>query len=154
QLVLDGRALGFFRFTNLASEGRKCIEKGDFASAEAYYTEALAIFSQDQPDFAETIKTLKELGRDSKGADYAEALGGLALAVSELGRTDEALDYFDEAIALEPSEESYYYNKGRLLQALNRPMDALQYYEEALRLAPDYYRAWNNKGAVLIEMKR
>jgi tetratricopeptide (TPR) repeat protein len=63
----------------------------------------------------------------------------LAKVTAKLGRSDEALRYFDEALRLDPSREQAWFRKGlTLLDELSRPGEALPCFEEAQRLGhPD-----------------
>jgi tetratricopeptide (TPR) repeat protein len=72
-----------------------------YASAEAHYRRALVL----QPDYAEA----------------QAALGNLLISQQKL---PEALVLLQEAVKLDPGNETYHYRLARLYQALHRPEDA------------------------------
>ena len=70
-----------------------------------------------------------------------------------LGRFDEAMDSYDEAIRLNPYYADVYNNRGAIFQKARRYGDALANYDKALTLRPDYAEAHNSRGAALQAMK-
>lgn len=83
---------------------------------------------------------------------YADdALGWkiLGAALKSLGRDDEALPAFQQAVSLAPGDVEARYNLGLVLQALGRLDEAAQTYRQALALDPDYVDAALNLGVVL-----
>ena len=63
-----------------------------------------------------------------------------------LGRHDDALADYAEAIRLKPDHASPYYNLGIVKAKLGRYDDALADYAEAIRLNPDLAEAYGNRG--------
>ena len=67
----------------------------------------------------------------------------------DMGRFDEALAAYDQAIALDPSCADAHGNRGAALHELERPGEALPSIEKALLLRPDHAPSYNNQGLVL-----
>ena len=72
-------------------------------------------------------------------------------ALCELGRYEEAIPCFDEAIRLNPNHADAWNNKGVELCELKRYEEAIPCYDEAIRLKPDYAMVWNNKGILILK---
>ena len=133
----------------------------------AAFQQAVAIYRQGRLDEAEALcrKTLKAdanhapalhmLGiiqlRTAKPAGAVEAFGRLmklqpaspdvlnnrAMALSELGRNEEALADLDKALALKPDYREALNNRAGLLFALRRFAEAAQSYARLLAVAPE-----------------
>lgn len=118
-------------------------DQGDTAGALAHYSAALA--SEDYisawANRAETWWQFREGQRCSDDADnalrldpqyaYANEIKGRCLI--DLNRAEEALSYFDTAIALSPGYQNAYRNKLAALSALGRYQDLVAVADEALR---------------------
>jgi tetratricopeptide (TPR) repeat protein len=76
------------------------------------------------------------------------------MALSRLGRNEDALASIGCAIALEPRRADLYGSRADILVALGRPEAAVESYDRALALAPDSVDDWCNRGAVLIDLNR
>jgi protein O-mannosyl-transferase len=74
--------------------------------------------------------------------------------LEELGKNEEAIQYFDKAILLKPDYFSAWYNKGLVYKRLGKYDEAIKYYDEAIKIKPDFDEAWNNKGTALYNLKR
>lgn len=70
------------------------------------------------------------------------------------GRYEEALAYFNQAVALMPDQANLWYRQGDALANLTRYPEALLSLNRALALKPDYQQAWALRGAVLIYLER
>lgn len=73
---------------------------------------------------------------------YATVYSNRGLALQRLGRLDEALASYDQALALAPQDSSVladaYYNRGIALQALQRLDEALASFDQAIALRPEH----------------
>ena len=140
----------------------------DFAQAHGLMEKAL----QKNPDAPETLPyygaTLAALGR----AEAALAALDRAIAVAQgsparamafagrgdiflgLGRAQEALTDFDQALAADPGFVPAWNNRGLALVALKRPEEALTCFDRVLTLAPHSVEAHNNRGDTLRELRR
>jgi len=62
------------------------------------------------------------------------------MALFNLSRYDEALQYFDNATDLKPDNAEYWYNKGMALFNLSRYDEALKCFNKAINLKPDDHK--------------
>jgi tetratricopeptide (TPR) repeat protein len=118
-------------------------EEGDIAGALAHYSAALAVedYIDAWANRADTWWQFRNGQRCSDDADnalridpqyaYANEVKGRCLI--DLGRAEEALGYFDTAIALSPGFQNAYRNKLAALAALGRHDEVVAVADEALR---------------------
>eukprot|EP00475_Leptophrys_vorax_P035786 TRINITY_DN5947_c0_g1_i3.p2 TRINITY_DN5947_c0_g1~~TRINITY_DN5947_c0_g1_i3.p2 ORF type:complete len:119 (+),score=29.82 TRINITY_DN5947_c0_g1_i3:53-358(+) len=66
-----------------------------------------------------------------------------------MGRPEDALVCFEEAIQRNPTDADVRIAKGNLLHAMGRPADALVCCDEAIQLNPTHMDAHMNKGILL-----
>jgi len=84
----------------------------------------------------------------------ARAHNLLGMALSGLGRPEEALASFDHAIACQPDLADSHGNRGDVLIDLGRAAEALESYDRALGIAPGSLETWCNRGAALQALGR
>ncbi|MBN1282320.1 MAG: tetratricopeptide repeat protein [Proteobacteria bacterium] len=82
------------------------------------------------------------------------ALGNLGKSLYELGKYDDALEVFKEAIEIDPEEPSYRRIMGDTLWTLGRRGEGLAQIEEAARLRPDDISLRYDAFFMLVEMGR
>ncbi len=70
------------------------------------------------------------------------------------GDYDEAIDYFDRALQLDPDFADAYNNMGVAFFENDEPGMALENYNRAIRLKPDYYEAIMNRSNAFSELGR
>ncbi len=76
------------------------------------------------------------------------------LTLAKLGRLDEALPCFDEALRLEPDNDIAWYNKGDTFVQLADYAQAITCYERTAQLSStfrSYPSLWNAKGFALFQ---
>jgi tetratricopeptide (TPR) repeat protein len=78
-------------------------------------------------------------------------LGGV---LADLGRVDDAIVHYQEALKIKPDLVEVRYNLGNLLFGLGRLDEAEAEYQKALKLKPDFAVAHNNLGNVLTGLGR
>ena len=71
-----------------------------------------------------------------------------------MGRNEEELACYNEALKINPRDAEAWYNKGNALGALGRTEEELACYNEALKINPQYTDAWYNKGIALRALGR
>jgi tetratricopeptide (TPR) repeat protein len=84
----------------------------------------------------------------------AEVWFNKGFALSSLGKHDEAIKAYDDAIRLNPNDASAWNNKGTALYTQGKYDDAIKAFDEAIRLNPKYADAWNNKGTALCKLSK
>jgi tetratricopeptide (TPR) repeat protein len=67
-------------------------------------------------------------------------------ALYKQGRYQEAIEYYDRALAMDPNDVSALNNKGNALGDLGRYQEAIEYYDRALAIDPNDADALYNKG--------
>ncbi len=70
------------------------------------------------------------------------------------GKTDEAMEYFEKAIELNPDYTDAYNNRGYVYAALGNYDMAIKDYDEAIKSNPDYMIAYNNRGTIYSDTGR
>ena len=75
-------------------------------------------------------------------------------SLKSLGRFDEAIQCYDQALRIDPQYAAAWSNKGNSLASLGRFDEALQCFEQALRITPQLVEAWVSKGASLANLGR
>jgi Flp pilus assembly protein TadD len=78
----------------------------------------------------------------------------LGVAYFELGRYQEAVEAYKEALRLKPDDAAAWNNLGNAYSDLGRYQEAIQAYKEALRLEPDNAVPWKNLGVVYRQLGR
>ena len=68
------------------------------------------------------------------------------MAYDNLGRYQDALAAYQQAIRLKPDRAEAYYNLGVTYGDLGRRHEEIAAYQQAIRLKPDYAAAHNNLG--------
>jgi tetratricopeptide (TPR) repeat protein len=76
------------------------------------------------------------------------------LAHLQLGNSQPAAAFFQQALALNPQLAGAHYNLGTILQASDRHAEAIAHYEKAIALKPDDFAAHNNLGNALVALNR
>ena len=75
-------------------------------------------------------------------------------ALDNLGRLEEAIASYDQALAIKPDDNQAWYNRGVALGKLGRLEEAIASYDQALEIKPDNDQAWNNRGIALDNLGR
>ncbi|MFO0887883.1 MAG: tetratricopeptide repeat protein [Isosphaeraceae bacterium] len=79
---------------------------------------------------------------------------GIAQAYHRLGRDDEAVAEYGQAIAIFPNDPNAYIGRGDALAATGRNEQALMDYNEAVRIGPGSSRAFSRRGGLLADLGR
>jgi tetratricopeptide (TPR) repeat protein len=73
--------------------------------------------------------------------DFAEAHNNLGNALARVGKLDEAIGHYEQALRIKPENAVAHYNMGDALSGLGKVREAAAQYEQALRLKPDFAEA-------------
>src|SRR5947208_1517073 len=76
-------------------------------------------------------------GSDRAAASYSEGA-----ILGALGRYEEAIKSYEEAIRIKPDYFDAWYTKGNTLGNLGRYEEAIESFEQAIRIKPDDVEAW------------
>ena len=86
---------------------------------------------------------------------YAVDIGSLieqGNTAYDQGRSEEAIQYFDQALAIDPEDTDALISKGSALEDLNRTEEAIQYYDKAIDIDPEDTDAQSNKDSALLSL--
>ena len=78
----------------------------------------------------------------------------LGIVLANEGNIDQAIDHYQDAVALRPAYAEAHYNLGRLLVEQGRVDDAVAHYERAVEINPGDPEAQNNLGVTLFTVGR
>jgi tetratricopeptide (TPR) repeat protein len=78
----------------------------------------------------------------------------LGILLSEQGEADQAIDHYQQAVALRPEYAEAHYNLGRLLVERGQLADAIAHYERTAAINPADAEAQNNLGVTLFGVGR
>ncbi|MGC1323597.1 MAG: tetratricopeptide repeat protein [Candidatus Udaeobacter sp.] len=78
----------------------------------------------------------------------------LGIVLSEQGEADQAMEHYEQAVALRPDYAEAHYNLGRLLVEHGQLNDAIVHYERATAINPADAEAQNNLGVTLFGIGR
>lgn len=87
-----------------------------------------------------------------KSPNKARPHVNLGVALSDRGRTEEAVDHFSKALKFMPNHAEAQNNLGAALDDLGRTREAIEHYSQALKIKPDYADARNNIGVALAKI--
>ena len=107
---------------------------------EAFFATGVCQLLLGQPDHAEEVFiSLQEASKNNRvsTADLPEILNDLAIARARQGKTAAAQADFRRAADLDPDEDDYAFNLGRLALQTNDPAVAAGYFHEAAEREPD-----------------
>ena len=86
--------------------------------------------------------------------DYAEAHYNLGVAFVRLGRIDEAMTHYRQAVEIKPDYAEAHNNLGNAFVRLNRIDEAMAQYQKAVKIQPDYAEAHYNLGNAFVRLNR
>ncbi|MBW2262308.1 MAG: tetratricopeptide repeat protein [Deltaproteobacteria bacterium] len=89
-----------------------------------------------------------------KGGMEVWELCNKGLSYERLGRSAEALEFFDRALEINPDDAETLCNKGVALDSQERGGEALECYKKALEINPHLTEAWTNRGILMDRMER
>ena len=109
--------------------------------------QAFLLYEQGRYDEARVL--FEELAeRDSSEGYYRTALGAISLALDSF---DKALDYFNDALRLNPSDTAALINRGEVHLRLGNTMEAAQDFARVVELDPENQDPLTERARVLAD---
>ena len=71
----------------------------------------------------------------------------------DLQKYEEAISYYDQAIAIKPDDHEVWYNRGVALQKLQEYRQAIASYDKAIAIKPDDHEVWYHRGVALEKLQ-
>ncbi len=99
------------------------------------------------------IGPLPVLATDGEALEARELIDK-GYSLTELGRYSEALEAYDQALAINSHNARYWGRRGRALRLLERYDDALASYQHAIDLQPEDGWLWNGLGIIYDRMRQ
>ena len=112
----------------------------------------LATIAFQEGDYEGALDVLRRVVRLS--GNRAVAYFNMGVALRELGRSDEEIAAYDQALVLHPGFFEALFNRGTALHAMGRHGDALASFDEAIAIRPECAEAFNNRGNALGDLHR
>ena len=135
-----------------------------FSKVEGYPVKDMSKQQQQPAEVTGESKTISTGGQKEVGdsglvatkdnPEEAEGWYTKGYNLARLGKYDEAINAYDEAIRLDPKYVNAWYAKGNNLNNLGRYDEAINAYDGAIRLDPKYENAWYAKGVDLKKQER
>jgi len=121
---------------------------GESLSQSEYLFRALYyLITNDEETFHDEFE--KCIHKDEKSYVPYAIIGD---AYALMNNSVKAIEYYDQALALDSMKPTVWYNKGNDLGKIGRYEEAIKCYDEAIRLKPNDCEAWNNKGTALCKL--
>jgi tetratricopeptide (TPR) repeat protein len=144
------QALRHYQAGELQQAERVCQE---ILQADPYHAEAthlLGMLAHRVNRYDRAVEYI-EKAIDFHQVSKAPFHSNLGLAYQALGRLDDAVASYRQAIALKPNFPEAHYNLGNVLQEQGKIDDAIASYRQAIALRPEAAEAHNNLGHALQE---
>lgn len=100
-------------------------------SAYNHWNLVILLFTSDRERAIASLQRIIVLN-----PDHAEAYNLFGVAYYEMEDFDQAMDYFERAVELQPKQARFYYNLALVLRARGFSEAAVSYYKESQRLDP------------------
>ncbi len=113
--------------------------------AAAIVFTALGICTYKQVGYWKNSSTLFTHALEATQNNYI-AHCNLGLAYSKLGRHQDAIEAFKQAIIIKPDDSDVQYTLGNAYGKLGRYQDAIEAFKQAIRIKPDYSDVYYNLG--------
>ena len=110
---------------------------------QARNNKALAELALDRKE--EALRTINELLDNPRGGDIAPALNTKGSILYQMGKYDEALSIFNEAIRKFGEQAEYCYNRGLVYHKQKKYDLAITDYDRAISKNPSFAEAYSNR---------
>jgi tetratricopeptide (TPR) repeat protein len=126
---------------------RRWLQVGAGALALGLVIVLAAVTAQRNLDYRSSLSIWRDTV--AKAPNNPRAHHGLALALEERGRSQEAIAEFQQALRIRPNYSEAHNSLGLALSARGRLEEAMDHFREALRIHPGLAPAHNNLGIAL-----
>ncbi|MGD9533907.1 MAG: tetratricopeptide repeat protein [Candidatus Nitrosocosmicus sp.] len=100
------------------------------------------------------IKALEYYDEILNDPNYLIALNNKAITLAHMGKYEDALVLFNQALEKSDNNKSLFYNTGHSYYMLEKYTESLVLFDKALEIDPNYLIALNNKGLTLDHLNR
>ena len=128
---------------------RKDIQKKVLFPAAIAISFILAVLTWQQCSYWKNSTTLFSHAFQVTNDNYMAHLG-FGLALFNEGKTEEAIEHYNEAIRIRPIYQLFG-KRGIAYDKLGQYQQAIEDYNVAIRLKPDYAKAYNNRGLAYLK---
>jgi tetratricopeptide (TPR) repeat protein len=128
-----------------------CREISAAAPTRAEVQAPLAVKPILEGDYEGILDMLRRTVRSN--GNQAVAHFNIGVALHKLGRFDEEIAAYDEALVVHPLFFEAWFNRGTVLHATGRHSDALESFDKAIGIRSDCAEAFNNRGNALGELR-
>jgi len=111
----------------------------------------MGLLSLQAQQYDHAIEWIARANQQDVKADY---LFGLATALAQQGRHQQAFKAFDRAVEIRPDDADLWLSRGDALANLGKPVEALSSYQRALELNPGCADAAFRSGLLLLNLER
>jgi len=153
---------------NLVQEGIVFQDKGDVDSAFSRYNQALKIDRDNLAALAEMAYSYLSIDKFEESISYSKralrthphdpvlktVYVGYGNALDGEGKSEKAIDIYNEGIKLFPDYFQLYYNKGISQNKLNKPDEALLSFQRSATLNPNHASSHNAIGHLLFSSNK
>lgn len=147
----DQQALQLLRAGRLAEAEQLFLAIANSEPANAGARHFLGIIFFQQGRESEALEWIDASLMLKKDAGVLTSRGNILQA---LGRQDEALESYDQALNLQPGLVNALFNRGTTLAGMQRPLEALACYDKALAIDAGDTDIWLNRSAVLLDLEQ
>jgi HEAT repeat protein/Tfp pilus assembly protein PilF len=106
----------------------------------------------DEDSPYESLPVIESGVAKDRALKNSQILSNLGNLFYDLGKTDEALNYYDKALSTYPEYITAWKNKGLIFLAMGRPQKAANCFYQVLNLDPEFGEVWLDIGMILFEM--
>lgn len=99
-------------------------------------------------------KKMPEIFEETESKSTAGWMYEVGASLKRLGKREEAMQYFERAVELDPTFAFAWAGKGAILDDMGLLEDAIRCYDRALEIDPRLSHVWNNKGISLGRLNR
>ena len=150
-----------FLFEKFATKGHGDVQNNKGTGLGLYISKAIVkghrgeISAFNNKDGGATFLITLPISQTQQDATDADALNVKGMNLVSTQQVRAALQYFEQAVKLNPNHSKAWYNKGMSLMNLGESKEeALHCFQKAIEINPLDAEAWHNKGAILTVLDR